>query len=246
MADYGYLRKGAIAIVRQRLQQGTEITVEDLKAMALTTVDLVVEAKRFISDPAIDSYKRRNLERNFLHFDGLLYLYSYTSQEFLRFLEANKTRANRTNAVLPDCRVIAIDTRYEFYDNEEFDWPKEPSKHDARFYAHLVTGLIDHYVAKELLDRLLLDTKRLGYLRLKRTAASIALIMALVSALAASTNWIWARVMQTADTTQALISALVLIAWVFGLTFLLALAFERIMVRLLPEKEQDGDGPQGD
>jgi hypothetical protein len=245
MADYGYLLSGAITSVQERVSAGKNITEDELSTMVLTAADLVAEAKRFAGDLTVDTFKRRNIIDNFLQFDKHLYIYSYTSKEFIRVLGQIDERANSTNRSLPRCKVLAINTRYEFYGNEEFDWPTEPSKHDPRFYAHLAAGLVASYVQRELLEHILGDAKRLKRLRVPRTAGSVAFIMALAAGVATATSWTTQQIFvlsRMGGPEYAVVFGVVAGLIVFTLAVVLPFVFERVILGILAEAKNEGKG----
>jgi hypothetical protein len=231
LADYGYAQKQVIAELRQKAQNGPELTEQDVAGRALTTADLISAAREYSRDPNVDSYKRRMMDVNFLRFSKKLYLYSYTSKEFKRAMGEVAARATRTKAALQGCTVIPIDTKYEFYNGDEFDWPSS-SKHDGRFYAHLAAGLINHIIQHELLESMLEDAKRLKFVRIRSSAVAVALIVALGGAIGACTEWIGGRVLalsSAGDHMSAAAFGLLTVVWLFVMGMVLPFVFERIM-----------------
>jgi hypothetical protein len=242
LADFGYAQKGVMDQLLKIADGGKQLTEEDLAGKLLTTADLATAARRYADDPAVDSYKRRILRRNFLEYDSKLCLYSYVGRAAVGVLGQVEARANRTRAAFVNCTVVPYDTKYLFYNGSEFDWPASPSKHDSRFYAHLVTGLIDNIIRQEFLEFILTDTKRLKYVRLKKTAWSVGFIVALGGALGAVSEWIGGRVLGLATTgfqTLALTFGVLTILWLFGIGLLLPVLFERVMSRLLADGKHD-------
>lgn len=244
-ADYGYILKDTVEKLRTIAQQGRVFTEQDLAGKALTPTDLAQAARAFASDETVDAYKRHNIKTNFLESTAKLYLYSYTSKDFIKALGEVSARANRTKAAFPNCTVVAKDTRYEFYNGSEFDWPNPNSKHDGKFYAHLVGGLINELIQLEFLERILSDAPRLKFVRVERSVLSVGFIVALGGAIGATAEWLGGRVVGLASsglyTSAVTIVALaVLFILLIGLT--IPFAFERAMSGLLKRSESDHEG----
>lgn len=241
-ADYGYAQKEVIENLRQRSNKGEEIAESDLAGKILTTSDLADAIQLFIQDETIDSYIRNNLKRNFLEHKAKLYLYTYTSKDFIKALKPVSARAKRTRAAFPSYEVIALDTKDVFYNGDEFDWPNPQSKHDGKFYAHLVSVLINKIIQRELLEHILSDAKRLKYVRVQRSVMSVALIVAIGGAIGATSEWLGGRIVGLAS-SGFYIPALIIV----GLTVLLILiiglvipfVFEKTMSGLIAETERE-------
>lgn len=243
-ADYGYILNDTIQQLRKLAEEGKEFTEQDLVGKALTPADLAQAVRGFINDKRMESYKRHNLKKNFLECKARLYLYSYTSKHFIKALGEVTARANRTKAAFPNCTVIAKDTRFEFYNGAEFDWPNPNSKHDGRFYAHLVGGLIDGLIHVEFLECMLSDARRLKFLRIQRSVVAVGFIVALGGAIGATAEWLGGRVVglaagglyMSAGTIVVLTMVFIL---VIGLT--VPVIFERAMSGLLKTGETDDE-----
>lgn len=241
-ADFGYAQKEVIERLRQRSKQGEEITESDLAGKVLTTSDLADAIQSFVYDESVDSYLRNNLKRNLLEHRANLYLYTYTSKDFIKALNPVAARAKRTKAAFPNFTVIGVDTKYEFYNGDEFDWPN-PSKHDGKFYAHLVSGLINNLIQRELLEHILSDAKRLKYVRVQRSILSVALIVALGGAIGASSEWLGSRIVGLAGAgfyVPALIIAGLTVLLILIIGLVIPFVFEKAMSGLIAQAE-NGD-----
>ena len=241
-ADHGYILKEVVEKLRLLAQQGKEFTERDLIGKALTPADVAKAARAFANNPSVDFYKRKNIMKNLLESRAKLYLYSYTSKDFIKALGEVATRANRTKAAFPNCSVIAKDTRYEFYNGQEFDWPNPKSKHEPKFYAHLVTGLLNELIQQEFLNHILGDTTRLKYVRIERSVISVGLIVALGGAIGASAEWLGARVMGLATTglyVAAFTMAGLAIFFILSIGLVVPFVFEHTMSRLLRKNDVD-------
>lgn len=240
-ADYGYILNEVIEKLRQLAQDGKKFTEKDLSGKALTPTDLSNAASLFARDEKIDFYKRENMLRNFLESKAKFYLYSYTSKDFITTLGEVSARAKRTKSAFPFCTVIPVDTKYEFYNGSEFDWPN-PTKHDGRFYAHLVTGLINELIQREFLEFMLQDATRLKYVRVQRSVISVACIVALGGGIGAAAEWLGSRVVGLAS-SGLYIPAFTIAGLAVILVLLLGLsipfAFEHVMSGLLRTSTDD-------
>jgi len=241
IADYAYVQRETIEKLLQISQQGKEITEQDLIGALLSTSDLARAAQVFASDKSVDSYKRHNLRKNFLESRVKFYLYSYTSKQFIKAAGELADRARRTKAAFLNCNVIPIDTRYEFYNGSEFDWPN-PTKHDIKFYSHLASGLVNDLVQREFLEYILSDTKRLKYVRIQRSVLSVGLIVALGGAIGAGSEWLGNRIVGLASTglyIPALLIAGLSVLFILIMGLIVPFAFERIMSGLLSKSESE-------
>jgi hypothetical protein len=235
LADYGYTKRETIDAVREITRQGKEVTDDDLFGKVMTLPDLVQAIRVFANDDTVEAYKRNNLNRSLLKTTAKLYLYSYTAKEFMKALGEPAGRAKRVEAALPNCSVTRIDTKYEFYNGAEFDWPN-PSKHDTKFYAHLIGGLINELAHREFLEFILTEAVRLKYIRVQRSVLAVALIVALGGAIGACAQWLGGRAIGLASTglyVPALIIIGLTILFIFILGVSLPFVFERIMSGLL-------------
>lgn len=240
-AEYGYVQRETIEKLRQISHQGKEITEQDLIGALLSTSDLVRAAQVFASDKSIDSYKRHNLRKNFLESRVKFYLYTYASKEFIKAAGEIPNRKKRTQAAFLNCTVIPIDTRDEFYNGSEFDWPN-PTKHDRKFHAHLVSGLINNLIQREFLEHILSDTKRLKYVRVQRSVLSVALIVALGGAIGAGSEWLGDRIADLASTglyVPALLIVGLSVLFILIMGLIVPFVFEKIMSGLLSKSESD-------
>lgn len=241
LADYGYAQKEIISTLKHLSDQGKEIKEEDLIGKVFTTADLAAAVQKFILDSSVDSYKRNSLKKNFLESSAKLYLYSYTSKDFIKALRGVEARANRTKAALPNCKVIPVDTKHEFYNGEEFDYPN-PTKHDGKFYAHLVGGLINHLIQIEFIEHILEDAKRLKYVRVRRSTVSVGIIVALGGAIGAFSEWLGGRVLDLFShgflvPAFTIVGLAVVFILIIGLV--VPVAFERVMTGLLTKRQID-------
>lgn len=243
-ADYGYILKDTVQELRQLAEQGKEFREEDLVGKALTPSDLAQAARNFVVDEKIEPYKRQNLNANFLEAKAKFYLYSYTSKHFIKALGEVATRANRTKAAFPNCTVVPKDTRYEFYNGSEFDWPNPQSKHDGKFYAHLVGGLINGLIHLEFLECILAEAPRLKFLRIQRSVLAVGFIVALGGAIGATAEWLGGRVVGLAAgglyiPAGTIVALTVLFILIIGMT--VPFVFERAMSGLLKSTETGED-----
>lgn len=241
LADYGYATKEVMDALTLLPDQGKEITSDDIVGKILTTVDLVSSAQKYCLDLKVDSYKRESIKKNFIGSTAKLYLYSYTSKAFYKALGEVEARVRRVKASLPGCKVVPVDTKYEFYNGQEFDWPN-PSKHEQKFYAHLVGGLINNLIKIEFLTHLLNDSKRLKYVRIRRSSISVAIIVALGGAIGATAEWLGGRILDLFS-KDLVVPAYTIIAltmiFILMIGLIVPFAFERVMTGLISKEGSD-------
>jgi hypothetical protein len=241
LADFGYADRSVMGQFCKRSDAGEELSQQDLAGKLLTISDLVEAARLYANDPSVDSYKRRTIQRNFLSYDRTLCLYSYAGKAAVAALGEIEARATRTHAAFPNSTVERFDTRYLFYNGREFDWPNPNSKHNPRFYAHLLTGLLDNIIRQKLLEYVLDDARRLKYVRVQRITWSVGFVVALAGSLGAAAEWIGGRVVALASAglwSVAVVLGTFAALWLLLIGFALPLVFERVMSGLLPKPAQ--------
>ena len=149
-------------------------------------------------------------------------------------------RKNHTRKVLPNCKIVPIDTKIIFYADGEFDTGAS-SKHDGKFYAHLLTGLINNLIKIEFLNHILKDAKRLKYIQVRRSVKAVAVIAAIGVGVGAVAEWLGGHAIALAKAGQVILSLSVVgltAVFFLALGVVNALVFENLITRLLPETEQ--------
>jgi hypothetical protein len=245
-ADYGYASDAAIDALYRKYQQGHEITESDLKGKVLTAADLIRTVRTLVEGSRrrgqlVDARQKKQL-RNFLANDAKLYVYSYTSQEFIAIFGSVEARVNRVNAELqkPKDKIEGRDTRHEFFNNDEFDGAGT-SKYDPGFYAHLVGGLINNLIQREFFEHMLRDAKRLKYIRTGRTVSSVAVVVLLAGAVGASSEYlgsIIARMVESGTVVPAIIMAWLTVVFIFAVGLAVPFLFEWATLRLFAKHRQ--------
>jgi hypothetical protein len=244
LADYGYAKPEIISTLRKFSEQGKEITEQDLIGKVFNTSDLAFAAKEYSIDNKNDSYKRKSISKNFLELKAKLYLYSYTSKDFYKALGEISSRVNRTQSVFSNCKVMPIDTKYEFYNGAEFDWPNEQSKHDGKFYAHLVSGLLNNLIQIEFLEFILNDAKRLRYFRVQKSVITVGAIVALGGAIGAVGEWLGGRVFYLFNKgmfENALTLVVLAIVFTLVIGLIIPVSFEKVMSGLLSKSNSNDE-----
>lgn len=241
LSSYGFVEKDVSRWLADASKDGREITQEDLAGKLLTIPDLARAIRAFVQDLTVDSYKRRNLGKNFLEIKRKVYLYTYTSGILIRHLGEVSARANLTRKAFPNFEVDPVNTKDEFYGGTEFDWPNA-SKYDVQFHSYLVSGLIEHIVQRELLERILLDAKRLKYVRVRRSVLSVGSIVAIGGAIGAGAEWLGSRIVGLATAGNVglalvIVASVAVIVLLFGVFF--PVVFERLMSGLLMGAETE-------
>jgi hypothetical protein len=239
-ADYGYAKKEEMAELRALYNEKGKIAEQDVAGKIFTLKDLGNAARSYSENACFDTKRRDNLKKNFLGFKYKLGLYSYRSKELIDVLQGMKERKNHTLEVLPSCKIVPIDTKIIFYADGKFDTGAS-SKHDGKFYAHLLTGLIENLIKIEFLNHILKDAKRLKYLRVKRSGITVGVIAAIGVAVGAVAEWLGGHAIALAKAGQVELSLSVVgltMVFFLALSVIIALAVENFITRLLPEPEQ--------
>ncbi len=234
LLDYGYAEPEIIAALRKEAES-REITAEELHGKVLTPLDL---ANWIRTSDTIPSSSRHLLINHLLEAGQPVYLYSYTSKEFLRALGEMSERTRKTALAFANKSVvIPVDTREELYHSTEFDWPTAPSKHDKQFYAYQVSVLLDHIVHKEILRARLAAAK---YLRIRRTILAAGVLTAVGAAVGFGAQWVGsliADLSKTGHSVQAVFVGLSAAIVLFFLGLGVPLIFERFMINLIDRDE---------
>lgn len=238
IVDYGYVEETALkeANAAARIAGRDKPYEDDVKNRILTTVDLARALHEYVSDATVDSSLRRAVRNEFLNASIPMILYSYTSEELFHVYGTVEARRNRTASVFPNFKVRFIDTKYEFYNRSEFDWPAQPSKHDLAYYHFLLSGWLAIVVRQRFFEHLLVQAEASKYLRVKRSLTSVSVLAALGSAVAVGVEWLSARVVDlvtVGQTGSAVVFAFSALALVVMAGLALPLTFERLMAVLL-------------
>lgn len=239
-ADYGYAKQEEMAKLPALYNKKGGIIEQDVKGKIFTLNDLGKAVRSYSENACLDTKKRENLKKNFLGFKFKLGLYSYRSKELLDVLKGMKERKNHTREVLRNCKIVPIDTKVIFYADGKFDTGAS-SKHDGKFYAHLLTGLIDNLIKIEFLNHILIDAKRLKYLRVRRSGRTVAVIAAIGVAVGAVAEWLGGHAIALAKAGQVILSLSVVgltVVFFLALGIVIALVFDNLITRLLAEPEQ--------
>lgn len=229
LVDYRFADSSVLKVFREEAQT-REITEAELVGKVLTPLDLAIWIR---TDPDISEHTRKLLIRNLFESGVPVYLYAYTSREFIRAIGPMDERAQKTAQAFPRSIIVPIDTRRELYNEDEFDWPNPLSKYDPEFYTYQTSVLLDYVVHKEVLRTLLEDAK---YLRISRLAGAVALVTVTGSAIGFAGQWIGSLVGELVKADhlfQAIAVGISLVLVLFFLGFSVPLAFERVMTHLL-------------
>lgn len=238
VTDYGFAAGAVLDALEQRAAKGESVGEEELLSAVLTLPDLHTAAQAYAQRGDVDA---RNLEAHFVDFGGRLRLYSYTSRAFVHKLHPVANRVARTRQSWPDAVIIVHDTKTEFYNGSEFDWPG-PTKHDRKFHAHLTAMLVKSIIETEFLERVLRDARRLKYVRVERSVLSVALIVAIGGAVGAAADWLGGRTISLWSEgfhIAALAFAGLAVFFVLAVGLTIPFVFERIMSGLIHDAERD-------
>lgn len=240
-ADYGFIRPTVLEEWREKSKTGHTITPNDLKGKFLTLVDLANSTREATGRKALSASLRSALLHNFLGFSGKVFLYSLTTTAFLPVLGELEFRRSRVQAAFPRASVTSVDTKYEFYNGEEF----AQQKHEARFYAHLVSGLIGWSAQVAMLETMLARARKLKYLQIRRSIVSVGGIVAFGGGIAAVGGFLGERItdlLQRGDYPNAALVGGAGLVLVFTLGLALPFLFGTFMSGLLTSDEGNAEG----
>lgn len=235
--DYVYIERHVLAHWLRWHGEGHALGPDDLDRQFLTPVELAHVVEQTIKQDNTDTSLKVSLRKNFLDFEGPVFLYTMTLQPFLPVLGQPEFRASRLDtAFRRKAGVKIIDTNYELYNREFAD-----QKHEPNFYAHLVGGLIDKHIQISLLEAMLEQAKSLKYLRYPRSVVAVGAIIAIGGGVAAMAEFLGSNfgdLLRSGNYQQAVIVAGfgLLVAFLVGA--LLPFAFGRFMSGLLAEREK--------
>lgn len=236
LSDFGYAQKEVTDKLRIEANNGKRITKEDLVGKVLTTADLAIEVKSTCKSESFNSKEKKGLTENFINSYAKFYLYTYSSKEFYEALGEVPERATITQSHFKNIgKIDPIDTKGEFYNGNEFDWPNE-SKHSGEFYAHLVGKLINQIIQLEFTEFILNDSKRLKFLQTPRSIYSVAVIVAIAGAIGAMSEWLGAEIFKLSvhnEISTAILFGCITIIVIFIIGLLLPKIFEHSITRFL-------------
>lgn len=239
-ADYGYANRDLVHEIENEYN-GVPIPLNNIAqytGKVFTIRNLVERANEYMNDPSKDSAKRSQLKKNFLNYNGILYLYTYKAREFQYVFGDIHARETATANAQRKWKVKLVDTRCYFYGDDRFDDPNR-TIHDWNFYAHLVTGYIDQRTQIELLRNIISGSR---FVRYRRSLLSVAVIMALGGMLGAIGEWFGSQFVNTAE-KDMMVAAWLILGFSFVLILLfgfgIPIFFEKILSNLVKLKSDD-------
>lgn len=225
LADYGYATSEQQAALREG-----RITPKQYIDNILTVADLPNSVMSFLRIK--QSFDRARVRTGLLENPCKFFLYTFTPPNDSKAFPTIPERQIRTQDAFRKSEVRAIDTLEMFYENGRF-----ADKHDKDFYAYLVTGFLENTLRRELLEFVLnQEAKRLKYIRYKRSAAGVFLIVLIGGAIGAVAEWLGHRVTDLfSHGMWSPAVALVLLACVvfFAIAMVIPAIFEGLMTNLL-------------
>ena len=176
--DHFYVDSEVAAALKQKaLVSG--VTADELRRNSLSPADL----RRWIENSlSIDSGLRGQILERLFNAQCPVYLHSYTPRGFEGVAGTIEDRGRTLATVFPHARHSVIDTRREFYNDAEFD-----AKYDGDYYAFQLAAHVMKVAEIEVL-RQRVDAAR--YLRLRRTASSVAGIAVIGAAIGFAAGWL--------------------------------------------------------
>jgi hypothetical protein len=232
LADYGY----STAEQQEALRDG-RITPREYMDNILTPADL----PRFVMDFLRTRHRTdwEGVRAGLLENPCKFVLYTFTPPKDSKdFPRVSERRIRTQRAFKSD--VHAVDTLEMFYENERF-----ADKHDKDFYAYLVTGLLENIIRRELLEFALnQETDRLKYIRYKRSAAGVLIIVLIGGAIGAVAEWLGHRIMDLFSNglwgPAVAIVALASIVF-FAVAMMIPFIFEKVMTNLLSRLKSENE-----
>lgn len=230
--DYIYVDVNVSATLQERAKQGL-INEEMMSQRALSPVDL----RRWVEETSELSGNDKNLIlKNIFCCDCTVYLHTYTPPGIASVVGSVADRIKKIHQVFPNASVCSIDTKSEFFNGDEFDWPNKNSRRDAQYYPYQLGVYFDQVVHKEILRKHLKSDR---FLRVKRTSLSVAVISAIGSSIGFASGWVGALFSELLNKQQYIVASVMGI----GLTSIIILVgaacpflFESWMSKLM-EKE---------
>ncbi len=237
VADYGYVLDEALKEANAAAHsQGRDKPYEDdVRDRILTTADLSRALHAYVGDGRVDSSRRRSMG-TFLASETRMILYSYTSEELFHIYGSVEERANRTAAVFQQFDVSFIDTKFEFYNRSEFDWPSPRTKHDLVYYHFLLSGWLALVMRQRFQEFLLARAESAKSIRVTRSVRSVGMLVAVGSAVAAIVQWLTSQVIafsEKGDVASTVVYSLLAVLVVGAAGLALPYTFEKMMSVLL-------------
>jgi len=206
-----------------------------LQGRVLSPVDLY----DWIQDLPSDDPRKSLVLKNLFGAGCPVYLHSYTPEGMTVLAGPVDERRRLMARVIPNSQLIrTVDTRRVLFNDDVFDWPNKNSRYDSEYYPYQLAVYFDQVVEKEIL-RSKLD--RLRYLRVGKTAKSVASIAAIGGGIGFAGAWIGDYVRSAFESENYVLGSIVgvfLLVTLMILGMLCPFLFERLMHRLLPDRDR--------
>lgn len=233
--DYIYVDRKISLILREKAKQ-QEVTEDLMADRVLSPVNL----RNWIENKIeISSATKRSILNNIFNINCPIYLHTYTPQGIVPFVGNVTDRIRKVRQVFPNAIISSIDTRSEFYNSDEFDWPNPNSQKDDKYYPYQLAVFFDQIVQKEIIRK---ELKQNKYLRIKRTTLSVGVISAIGAAIGFAGSWIGNLVAATIKSQGYFHAFIISISLLFVLIIVGAACpflFENWMQKIIPKNEID-------
>ncbi len=150
--DFGFVKQGIKTLdeINRLKKLNPQSTVREL-------IDKIVLNPSHIVNQSIHENKLyHKIKKNFIDFDGNLYVYTYIPSKIEREYTPADVRKTVTNKHFPKANIKIIDSRKELFNNTKFE-----DKHDNEFYPFLITKYLSKIIHIEIAEFILKQTKEI-------------------------------------------------------------------------------------
>jgi hypothetical protein len=237
LADFGYTTRQN----SEKLQKG-EITGEIYIKNLLTVADLMPQIENFLKKNRKEKGSINKIRANFQDNSCKIFLYTFTPDDIKNDAPSIEARRKRCENVFRKSKVIAIDTRARFYN----DNPKFLEKHDKEFYAFLVTELLENIVKHELWDFASHnEIQKAKFFRYGKSVLGVLLLALIGGAIGAAGELIGDLVTDSFSKGSWMLAGFTIVMGILlflGIGLALPFIFEKTLLKLLTKlKDEDWD-----
>lgn len=156
IVDYIYIDSQVANYFKDKGKQ-REVNEEETSNKALNPKDLYDWVLQ-INQLSVND--REQIVNNLFQADSTVYLHTYTPAGLHPVTGTMEQRNRMAALAFPRAKIHVIDTRAEFFNDEEFDWPGSDPKYDSNYYPYQLAVLFAQIVQKEVMMSLLTNRPR--------------------------------------------------------------------------------------
>ncbi len=236
IVDYIYIDDQVAKFFKEKAKK-TQVDKEEVHTRALTPYDL----RKWVEDCVeIDSGDKTKIIKGLFGFNGPLYLHTYTPYGLDAAAGTITERERNTSLAFPSAQITVIDTRSEFFNNDQFDPPhpdeKSRSFYDKDYYPYQLAIFFDQVLQKEIYKQAFASNR---HVRLIRTSYAVSIICAVGAAVGFASSWAGGLILEFLRSNrfvEAVFLCVLCLGSMLIAGFSLTMWFETLMKRLIGEE----------